>query len=545
VINLVLRDRDVPEGVRAAISTYDGSTARVRIDGAVRRGAAGAWASLAMARSEGRDEELSFVDDDGDPGPHVARAFDKFHSWTATGKAWWRGLSAQAFFTSRLLTVPTGSFATLFDDPRNQARDERFMLEVKHESRPSARTELELRGYLNAAYYADRLWFAFDEPSPVDQLYAEDYKSRWLGAEARLRWSPSARLALVVGSEVTAHPRVSMVANEAQLDGSIEVPLDVDAPYQVLALSGQLDWRPDPRLSVQAGARFDYWNLSGNQRAAAGEDSIVTSFPALSPRLALIARPSSRDVVKLMAGSAFRAPSAFEFYYEDNEVSIAASDICGETLTPETVYAAELEASRRFGRDWVGLAAAHGTYARGIVESVPVPVEDRCGNADGHIDPEVVYYRNSPVGQVVIGADLELRREWRLGTMLSAQYGVLAARYREAPDPLLDDRAVPNAPTHFASFKGVVPLVPRLVTGALRVTLEDRRRIDPSTTTRTRRAVVADVVLSGTIGRPGLRYAAGVYNLFNWRYALPAVPFASPLMPQAGRSFILSLGYDR
>ena len=39
----------------------------------------------------------------------------------------------------------------------------------------------------------------------------------------------------------------------------------------------------------------------------------------------------------------------------------------------------------------------------------------------------------------------------------------------------------------------------------------------------------------------GLRYAAGVYNLFNWQYALPALPYATNLMPQNGRSFIFSL----
>ena len=42
-----------------------------------------------------------------------------------------------------------------------------------------------------------------------------------------------------------------------------------------------------------------------------------------------------------------------------------------------------------------------------------------------------------------------------------------------------------------------------------------------------------------------LRYAAGVYNLFNWQYALPAVPYATNLMPQNGRSFIFSLTATR
>jgi hypothetical protein len=45
--------------------------------------------------------------------------------------------------------------------------------------------------------------------------------------------------------------------------------------------------------------------------------------------------------------------------------------------------------------------------------------------------------------------------------------------------------------------------------------------------------------------RPPRRYAAGVYNLFNGQYALPAVPYAANRMPQNGRSLILSLTATR
>ena len=79
------------------------------------------------------------------------------------------------------------------------------------------------------------------------------------------------------------------------------------------------------------------------------------------------------------------------------------------------------------------------------------------------------------------------------------------------------------------------------LTGALRAALEDRRRLDTTTVERTDRGVVADAVLSGLIARHGLRYAAGVYNLFNWQVALPALPFAASTIPQNGRSFMFSL----
>jgi len=104
---------------------------------------------------------------------------------------------------------------------------------------------------------------------------------------------------------------------------------------------------------------------------------------------------------------------------------------------------------------------------------------------------------------------------------------------------------LPNAPTHYAGFKVIFPIVTSSVNGALRAALEDRRRIDTTTAEQSDRAVVVDAVISGAIARHGLRYAAGVYNLFNWQYALPALPYATNLMPQNGRSFIFSLTATR
>lgn len=546
VVNLVMRGRDAPEGAHVQASGYDDGTARVRGGVTYRLDPdTGAWLSFAAARSDGRDAELVFDDGSGTETAQTAHDVDRFHAWTATGKAWWKNTSAQVFYTWRRLTVPTGSFGAVFDDPRNYSDDRRFLTEVKHEADLGGQTRLQVRAYLNWAYYhQDAQFDATEEGQPIFiQNYQETYRSWWGGAEARLAFALGKRAKLTLGVDATTHTKVAMATGQYEQDGSWTPILDVDAPYQVLAGSALLDWTLSRRAHLQVGARFDYWNLDGNQHAAPGGENVVTSFPAVSPRVALIVKPNQRDVVKVMGGTAFRAPSAFEYYYADNGSTQVASSVCGETLDPENVYSLEVEASRRLRRDWVALAAAHVTYAREIIESVSVPMEERCGNAGGEIPPDVLYYRNSAVPQAVLGADLELRREWRSGIMLSAHYGLLVARYTSAPDPAIDDRALPNAPTHFASAKGVVPIVANLASGALRVTVEDERRVATSSTERTRRAVIADLVVSGLLGRYGVRYAVGLYNVFDWQLSLPAFPYASDLMPQAGRSVIVSLGY--
>jgi outer membrane receptor protein involved in Fe transport len=64
----------------------------------------------------------------------------------------------------------------------------------------------------------------------------------------------------------------------------------------------------------------------------------------------------------------------------------------------------------------------------------------------------------------------------------------------------------------------------------------------PGCARETRPAVIADVVLSGQAPRFNLRYAVGVYNLFDWRYSVPAGDlFASRSIAQNGRTFALNV----
>lgn len=552
VVNLVMKGRDEPDGVHAQISSYDNSTARARVGFTKRLGGkAGVWASLSGADSQGRDVPLVFDDGTGVAAPHVTSGFDKFKAYTFTSKAWYDDLTVQLFGTSRENTIPTGNYSSRFGDTRSYGDDARILAEVKYDHKLGKTAQLLLRAHVNYAYYHLDYWYDDDPAMPTlgtadTNNYEETYRSQWQGAEARLTLQLAKGLKLAFGGDAVIHTKVKMVTgNIDKVDGSFAKLLDVQAPYEVIAGSALLDYTPSKRLRIQAGLRFDYWNLQGNQNAAAGEDSGATSFPAASPRLAVIVKPDDKNIVKLLGGSAFRAPSAYEFYYNDAGTTQVASSLCGSTLKPETIYSLEAELTHRFSRDWAGLASVYGTLARDVIETVPVG--DACGTSTGS-DPAAIYYKNAAVDQRTIGVDLEARRELRAGIMASAQYGYVFGRYASSPnsDPALPQSTVlPNAPSQYAGFKVMFPIVQNSLTAAFRGALEDRRRIDTTVTDKTDRAFVADAVLSGLASRYGIRYAVGVYNLFNWQYSLPAIPYASNVMPQNGRTFMFSLTVAR
>ena len=540
VVNLVNRGRDEPDSIEAQVSSYDNSVARAR--GSFKQSLGpdtGVWASVSAARSDGREAVLLFdADGDGRDDANRIQAFDKFHSYTTSARGWWRELTVQGFATLRNVSIPTGSFGTIINRDENQYDDGRVLGEVRFEPVINDRLQVLARGYANYGYFhLDYLYEADEAGTAWEQPYFETYKGTWGGGEVRVVGQPMPPLRLTVGSEVTRHWQVEMETGQTEFDGSDTPILSLDAPYTVFAGYGLAEWQAHRKVLVSAGVRADRWDLSQEARSLESDMPVAEDFTSINPRAAVIFKPTSMDIVKLMGGRAFRAPSTYEYFYTDGGTTQVTSDCCDSTLQPETVYSGELEYTHRFDEDWSALGAGHALLAKRIIETVPVPDDLIAMNG---WEEGTTYYGNSSVDQTVLGADVEVRREWRGGAFMSAQYGALSARYDSAP---VDggSRRVPNAPQHFFSFRGVVPVVPSLITGAVRTTVEAPRRIDVETRDDTRTAVVTDLVVSGNVSRYELRYAVGVYNLFNWQYELPASPYASRLMPQQGRSFMFSL----
>lgn len=542
VVNLVMRGKDQPNNVHAQVSSYDDATARVRAGFTHKFNASsGMWASISAARSQGHEVQLAGT---------TVQNVDRFDGLSTAGKAWWKDFTAQWFFTDRNVRVPTGTYGSVLNNPRTFFRDQRFLAEIKYEPKLTAHADLMVRAHINTyQFWENAVYDELDsngDATGATYDYQEKYRGIWGGLETRLRYALAKNIKLAIAGEVALHPEVSMVSGQYSVDGADYTQnFDIRAPYQVYSASGLLDWKFSPKVRFQGGVRVDYDLFAGNQNAASGDDVGDSSYVSVSPRGVLVVQPRPSETVKLIAGRGFRAPSVFEQYYNDGGVTQAPSTIVGQRLQPEHVNTLELEGTHRFGEGWAALASLYATLATGVIETAPVPDDVLAEHPD--VTPGAFYLRNSQLRQTMLGADFELRREFRNGAMFSAQYGVLRGRYSAAPsgDPAFASRALPNAPTHFAAFKLIVPIIPNGLTGALRAAIEDHRRVDLATTEPSDRAIVADIVFSGPVKKLGVRYAVGMYNLLNWQYREPASGYADATMPQQGRTFMVSLTATR
>ncbi len=521
VINLVTRRRDEPTSVHGGFGTYDNGVLTARAGFNVNFGRdRGVWASVSGARSDGFDLTMQVPDGMGGTTTRTANRVDSFAAVGTAGRAWWGPVTAQWFFHTREQHIPIGAVGTAFNDPRTNYWDSRYLGEVRFEPWLSRRVQLFTRVHAN--HYGFQGLYYYPKPS------LEEYGGTWFGAEARILIFAFPGNRITIGGEGQYHPQAD-IWGCCQSDPNSGDALfgrryiNEHRPYAFGAGYAILDQRVTNWFRISAGARVDVYSTFG---------------PIFVPRGALIFRPVTGGVLKVMGGRAFRAPSIYESYYNDGGVTQnpAVQPNRSLTLGPESVYSAEIEYSQRFLEDWVALAAVHASYVEGLVETVDDPTAD-C--------PTCTRYANgtAPIG--TLGADLELRREFRQGWMITANASYQRAQYLDGvPYPA---SWVPNAPEFLAGARAIVPIVPGVATGAVRIAAETGRRVtnDVLPTAAggsTAPAVLADAVISGNVARFGVRWAIGVYNLLDWRWSVPVTQtYLAPTMPQNGRTFRFDL----
>jgi outer membrane receptor protein involved in Fe transport len=517
VINLVSRSKDVPSGIETGASVASDGLFRARARLTRHFGpSTGVWASISGGASEGRDFFFPEYLPDGPPevAGH-ARGLDAARFATFTGRAWWKDLTVSWSLNHYDKHLPTGQFEAIFADGRSRQSDTRGFVEARFEPQLSATVSSLTRVHANIYAYRGYIPLLPSEGG-LDESRFDSY---WFGAEQRFVISPSRLWKASLGSEVQAFP-LARARDVSEIEGEYQ---DDRQRLLVAALYANLDVRPLPRLKLSAGARFDYYSLSGG---------------ALNPRIALITQPYPGGNLKLLFGKAFIAPSVSESSYAYYDL------INNPNLRPEHLYSAEVEWSHRLSPLVVATASAYSNYVTDLIELEALPE-----NAEGATFNQ---YQNArtPIG--TLGTELEVRRDWNAGWMVAGSYSLQRSTYLRSGrlgDLLTlerspDFRQLPNAPTHLASFRAAAPVLARMLRAMARLSFESGRfdrnsgASDPAQT-HTGRALLVDFVFTGREDRLKLDYSLGVYNALDSHAAQPvSSEFRQLSIPIGGRSLL-------
>jgi outer membrane receptor protein involved in Fe transport len=511
VINVVTRDRDTLLRPHASIATENFRLARLRVGGGTRiTPDVGVWASASGVLSQGEDLYLPELSEAADGR---VRGADGFYTGTLAARAWAGDFTLEALYNRRRKSIPTGAFDTILGDPRAHNTDSRAFVELRWDPHFTEEVALSARVFLD--YYEYQGAFPYDPDGtemPETGVVRDSWLGYWLGGEARLIVEPFPWLRITGGAEA----RGSLVADLASQDDVEGRYLDETARYFVFGGYLVGDITPIEPLSISVGARYDY----------------VSTFVdgAFSPRAAVIVRPWETGIFKLIGGSAFRAPSVYELNYNDGGVT----QVAPESLLPERIWTGELEFTQRIEEELSAIVSLFYNYIENPMTTEAVP-----GN------PELFRYANSAETAQTIGAEAEIRREWRTGWMVSASYSYQRTRIGDLLSDAPEARLT-NSPEHIAAFRGAAPIVEELLTLALRLRIESPRLGVRTFSDGTSQLVegdvpvLADVIMSGEVSAIGLSYAIGIRNMFDWQYRLPAGEDVTvPFLPQAGRTFYL------
>lgn len=451
---------------------------------------------LSATGQSSRGEDLYFREFDTPANNNgIAQSLDRDRAKRVFGKLSLGGLSLTGAYSERTKAVPTAAFSSVFNDPRTNTKDSQALLDIAYRGQLSQQVGVSARAYWGGYYYDAT--FPYDQP-PVT-VNADRSRAEWWGADFRLT-SRHDDHTLVAGLEYQDNSRQDL--NNRDLDPAF-VYIDEKHRSVRRALYVQDEIRIARSLILNAGLRYDNYSTSGS---------------TVNPRVAVIYLPQPATAIKLLYGTAFRAPNAYELYYADPTTSKAS-----QNLKPETTASYEIVGEHQIHPNLRVSASLYRNDLRNLISQVT--------DTDG-----LNVFRNAAGRIRSQGAEFELEQAWSADRRLRASYAQQKTRDE------ITGNELENSPRHLFKLNYSQPLPGDEWLAAAELHYTGRRRTLAGGTTAG--FAIANLSILSRRLAAGLEASASIYNALDKRYADPGRPeHVEDTIGQSGRSFRLKLNY--
>lgn len=394
-------------------------------------------------------------------------------------------VTVSAAYSERTKGIPTAAFGTDFGDPGNRTTDERAYADVGYQGRIGESGELTARLFMDYYHYTGQYKYA-------GVTNRDTGFGRWWGGDARFVTTGWEGHRVIGGLELKAN-----IAQEQKNEDLFPYAVWADSKQRSLESAAyvQDEISLAAGLLLNAGVRYDHYAAFGG---------------TTNPRLALIYSVDEKNTLKLLYGSAFRAPNAFELYYE------SISNQPNPGLGPETVTTLELV----FETQAAGVHATVSGYyytMRGLI-------------SQSEAVPGVTIYRN--IDRVTArGGEAGVGKRWQNGIDARISMTVQRAENEQTGEPIV------NSPSLLGKLNLLVPLSGEKLAAGIEGQFMSRRKTAAGAYTAA--YAVTNLTLSGQQVLPNLGLSVSVYNLFDRAYADPASSDLDPIdaIEQDGRSY--------
>jgi iron complex outermembrane receptor protein len=397
---------------------------------------------------------------------------------------------------SRRKYVPTASFGTEFNG-NEYTTDTRQYFDVKYQKQLDSDSEVTARLYQD--FYGYYGYYPINQVPVVVNYDAID--GRWWGNEYQYTRRLGESHKATVGAEYVNDYRQTQV--NYNLDPYANL-LNSRQRSSNWAAYVQDEYAINDILSITAGLRYDNLNAAG------------TIETTTNPRLALIVSPNADSTVKLLYGTAFRAPNAYESFYASAAVGFDPS----KNLVPEKIRTAEVVWEQTL---FDGVRGTVDVYRNDIEQLISLIT-----NPDG-----TFVFEN--IDQVrARGLELEIEGRTGIGLEYRASYTL------QRTTSTLTGQTLSNSPENMAKLGIRAPLFGSDIYAGLQAQYVGTRLTIENETLGG--FVLADLTLFERRLQSGIEISVSVHNLFDKSYADPvSVGNVETSITQDGRTYLVKL----
>lgn len=406
------------------------------------------------------------------------------------------GFTLQGLFSARDKQVPTAYFGALFNDPRTRNYDYHQYLDLSYQHSVGEKWDLTARISYDQARLQAPVAYSTGLPDGSTTVQTYSFRGAWSDSEAKLSATLLQKHRVSVGTEITDNVRQDQGDYNALGNLFVADPESSTA----WALYAQDEFSIVHNLTLSAGVRYDHYSDFGG---------------TTNPRLGLIYHLFHPTTLKMLYGSAFRAPEPFElapdFAFFDSNLQ----------LKPETIRSLEGVVEQTLGQHF----SLSGSVFRNRINDLITVVSNP---ADGNS-----VYENTGEA-VATGVEVELDGHFPSGLQGRASYSFVDT---EQP---VTHQILANSPRQLGKLNLSIPVVQQRLFASFEAQYTSPVQTLAANTV-SGYPIVNATLLGHTLDKH-LDLSASVYNLFDKKYFNPGRPEeVQDAIQQDGRNFRIKL----
>jgi outer membrane cobalamin receptor len=498
VINVITRKGSAINGAQVAVGagSFGEKSARATYGWHGRNGADLVLSATSYVRN---GQDLFYPEfNTSDQNNGVAHNLDYDRAQRFLAKASYGDFTFSAMYANRTKGVPTASFGAVFNAP-DSTNDTQALLSAAYAAQLGAGVSVSTQAYWGRAdYQGVGIYLGDDGVTPVTNVDGDH--AAWYGADAHATLTMLPAQKIVVGLDFQRDARRDQYNYDVN---PYTAMLDDKRSSNTAGAYVEDEIQLPAGLLLNAGVRFDRDSITGGN---------------VNPRLALIYKLTSRDTTKLIYGTAYRAPNAYELYYA---VPGDGGQKANPNLRPEHIVTTEAVFEHAFN-----------PASRATLSVFRYAVRDLISQ---QVDPDNGLLRFENIDRAnVRGAELALEtNDWH-GFRARGSYSWQLAKGETGA-------VLVNSPRQLAKLNVVAPLFGN------RARLGTELQCASSRLTQNASAggyCLANLTLGSSRLIAHTVVSVSVFNAFDKRYADPAGPaFTQEAIVQQSRTFYAKLVY--